>query len=147
MSKLCPVCQQEVDDNLEVCSACGFRLQGSTEKFEPIEVSRDQAAAQPSQAEGASLRIIRGPHTGATYQLDPELTTIGRSPDCTLFLNDMTVSRLHATIRPLEGALIIQDENSFNGVWINNKNVETKALEAGDILQIGTFCLIFEQDN
>jgi pSer/pThr/pTyr-binding forkhead associated (FHA) protein len=70
---------------------------------------------------------------------------VGRSPQCDIFLNDMTVSREHATIRPEAGEFVIKDSNSFNGIWINNQNVEEAVLEEGDIVQIGAFCLLFNK--
>ena len=57
----------------------------------------------------------------------------------------MTVSRMHATIRREDGCFVIYDENSFNGVWVNNQVVLAKALKSGDFIQIGAFCLMFEE--
>ena len=48
-------------------------------------------AAAPQAA--AALHVVRGPQTGVTYQLGDQALTIGRSPQCDLLLNDMTVSR------------------------------------------------------
>ena len=80
------------------------------------------------------------------YALGSEPVTIGRSPQCAIFLNDMTVSRMHATIEPEDGCYVIRDANSFNGVWVNNENVEARTLRPGDFIQIGTFCLQYEEN-
>ena len=70
----------------------------------------------------------------------------GRSPQCDLFLNDMTVSREHASVEPADGGYVIRDANSFNGVWVNNESVETRRLVSGDVIQIGAFCLVYKEE-
>lgn len=39
------------------------------------------------------LSIVKGPQTGAAFELEDDVTTIGRDPANGIFLNDMTVSR------------------------------------------------------
>ncbi len=79
---------------------------------------------------------------GATQAFKP----LAMEAECTIFLNDMTVSRMHATIEPEDGCYVIRDANSFNGVWVNNENVEARTLRPGDFIQIGTFCLQYEEN-
>ena len=93
----------------------------------------------------AVLRVVRGPQAGVVYELTGDELTIGRNPQCSIFLNDMTVSRMHATFRREDGCFVVHDENSFNGVWVNNQIVQVKALKSGDFIQIGAFCLMFEE--
>ena len=56
----------------------------------------------------------------------------------------MTVSREHALIASTEKGYVITDRNSYNGLWVNDKEVENKLLEKGVAIQIVTFCFIFE---
>ena len=146
MSSTCPICQQEISADMAVCPTCGFRLQGTTQKFEPIPIDLNNPTGKPEPAAEAILKVIRGPQTGVSYELTGKENTVGRSPKCSIFLNDMTVSRQHATITFESGVFVIRDDNSFNGVWINNVNVEAKALAPGDIIQIGAFCLKYEEN-
>ncbi len=90
------------------------------------------------------LRMVRGPQRGAEFKVNPQVTSIGRNPQCDIFLNDMTVSRLHASISVQDGAYVISDEQSFNGVWVNNASVGNKVLEQDDFVQIGRFGFIFD---
>lgn len=149
MDGKCPVCNGPITNNDTVCPACGFKLLGSTQEFKPISYSHDDAAAavapRPLEKEQtAMLTIVRGPQIGTRFALDGVELTIGRSPKCDIFLNDMTVSRRHATIRPQNGSFVIKDCDSFNGIWVNNDNVNEQSLVDGDIVQVGTFCLLFE---
>ena len=133
MSDVCPVCQAPVNPQDVSCPQCGFRLLGATQKFEPLSI------------DGAERTAVRGPQAGVVYELTGDDLTIGRSPQCSIFLNDMTVSRMHARLHREGSCFVISDENSFNGVWVNNSNVETKALSSGDFIQIGAFCLVYEE--
>ncbi len=145
MSETCPVCGAPVTPGASACEACGFKLLGTTERFEPINLAdADAPAAAPAPA-AAALTVLRGRQAGASYALGDEPVTIGRSPQCTVFLNDMTVSRSHAVVEREGDAYVIRDENSFNGVWINNANVEAKVLAPGDLIQIGSFCLRYDE--
>lgn len=143
MSDRCPVCQSPVSPEDSVCRVCGFKLMGKTSRFEPVD-SQPLEVKTSERLGKASLRTIRGSQVGAVYGLGNGITTIGRDPECTVFLNDMTVSREHANIAFEQGCYVIRDERSFNGVWVNNKNVEAKTLQDGDIVQIGAFAFIFE---
>uniref|UniRef100_UPI002633FBB3 FHA domain-containing protein n=1 Tax=uncultured Ellagibacter sp. TaxID=2137580 RepID=UPI002633FBB3 len=65
---------------------------------------------------------------------------------CDIFLNDMTVSRSHAVVEPTGDGCTITDDSSFNGVWVNNDNVEARELHEGDVVQIGAFCLVYREE-
>ncbi|MBM3146617.1 MAG: FHA domain-containing protein, partial [Actinobacteria bacterium] len=71
------------------------------------------------------------------------VTTIGRHPDSTLFLDDVTVSRRHAEITHESGAWMIVDQNSLNGTYVNRQRLERALLTDGDELQIGKYKLTF----
>ncbi len=144
MASRCPICEAELEDSFEVCPSCGFRLQGSTQSYKPITLQPEDTPKSESRA-GGVFRVISGPQTGLVYSIGPDVTTIGRSPQCSIFLNDMTVSRTHATLEQEGEALILRDDNSFNGVWVNNQNIEAKVLRFGDLIQIGAFCLRYEE--
>ncbi|MBQ9691287.1 MAG: FHA domain-containing protein [Eggerthellaceae bacterium] len=141
---ICPVCTSSVADTAENCPTCGFRLVGATAAFTPVSVDEASDTPHAHLLDEALLRTIKGPQVGNAFQLKDEEISLGRSPQCDIFLNDRTVSRVHAHIRKVDGAFIIEDAQSFNGLWINGENIQTHALEQGDIIQIGTFTLRFE---
>lgn len=146
MSDVCPVCSHPVSPGDAVCPTCGFKLLGATQAFKPLVMEAEEVAAVEAAPTQASLNVVRGPQVGMSYTLKPELMTVGRSPQCSIFLNDMTVSRMHATIEPEGRCFVIRDANSFNGVWVNNENIEARTLRPGDYVQIGTFCLQYEEN-
>lgn len=97
---------------------------------------------EPDEAEGL-LIVARGPNVGARISLSTEVTTLGRHPESSIFLDDITVSRRHAEISKRGGALVVRDVGSLNGTYVNRERVEEAVLEPGDELQIGKFKLVF----
>ena len=80
-----------------------------------------------------------------TFDLQPEVT-IGRSRDCDIFLEDLAVSRLHATIRQLpDGGYELEDHHSATGTLVNGRPITRCRLNEGDIVQIGLSRLTFKR--
>lgn len=149
MSTKCPICLQEFDDGIEECPACGFKFSGNTEKFKPIKAENNEECKNTQGINNKSsktpaLRVISGPQGELVLPLSKDHMTIGRSPNSDIFLNDRTVSREHAVISKNGDVYQIADQNSYNGLWINNTNVSVSNVKNGDIIQIGVFFLRFE---
>lgn len=146
MSSNCPICNKELAGTEATCPSCGYRLPGSTQEFKPVvpEQAKEEHANASKRCE---LRVVRGPQTGVSIPLGDGSFTIGRDPQCDIFLNDMTVSRKHAIIETKDDGCIITDTNSYNGVWVNDKMMEKCLLKSGDMIQIGAFCLAFRESK
>lgn len=143
----CPVCGNELEDHAIACPHCGFKLVDATQKFEPIDLQAANLIPKPIEKAKAKLHVVRGPQTGVVFTLGDKPLTVGRSPQCDIFLNDMTVSRTHAVIEPTpEGGHLIRDDHSFNGVWVDNRSIDEHRLADGDVVQIGAFCLVYKED-
>ena len=100
-----------------------------------------------SQVTVPVLSIIKGPQTGSAFELESAVTTIGRDPSNSIFLNDMTVSRAHAKIvRSAHGA-VIEDLGSLNGTWVDGAIINSAPLHDGSSVQIGTFTLIYHEST
>jgi pSer/pThr/pTyr-binding forkhead associated (FHA) protein len=89
-----------------------------------------------------SLEVIEGPDTGTTFTLSKTRTLIGRAaPD--IRLNDPTVSGTHAAVEYVAGELVIADQNSSNGTFINGNKVDRSPLQNGDELKFAnTKCML-----
>lgn len=95
-------------------------------------------------SEGAAMLVtLIGPAKGSRYLLDLEETTIGRSPDSSISLDDVTVSRRHASIKRSNGKYDLVDNGSLNGTYLNGAVTNTARLQHGDEIQIGKFRLHF----
>jgi len=74
-----------------------------------------------------------------TFPLVKVMTTIGRDPDSDIVLSDEDVSRNHAKIYLMGGAVKIKDENSVNKTFVNNRPIEEMVdLNLGAELIIGS---------
>lgn len=91
----------------------------------------------------AMIFIHRGAQKGARFLVTPEGVTIGRSPESSIFLDDVTVSRKHATIVKAGTNFTFKDSGSLNGSYVNNESVTEEVLQSGDEIQIGKFHLLF----
>ncbi|MEO7020599.1 MAG: FHA domain-containing protein [Ktedonobacteraceae bacterium] len=79
-----------------------------------------------------------------SYELRDTETTIGRSRECDIFLEDLAVSRLHATLRLLsDGNYEIEDRHSATGTFVNGLRITRYSLIEGDTVQIGSSRLTF----
>jgi pSer/pThr/pTyr-binding forkhead associated (FHA) protein len=132
------------------CARCGALLvkeDGGTEATQTFTAEEgDDAPADALEDLGITgpALVVRsgGGRAGETFHPEGE-TTIGRSPDCGIFLDDVTVSRKHAVVSEREGAFLVEDQGSLNGTFVNRKRVESAQLEDGDELQIGKYRLTF----
>ena len=91
------------------------------------------------------LIIFKGPSKGSRYLITREGATIGRSHESEIFLDDVTVSRLHAAIsyEAQQVRFGLADRSSLNGTYVNGSVVEKANLSHGDQVQIGKFHLLF----
>jgi pSer/pThr/pTyr-binding forkhead associated (FHA) protein len=98
------------------------------------------------EAGQALLQVKRGPNAGSTFLLDADSVTVGRRTDSGVFLDDVTVSRAHATFERRAGdGWFVKDAGSLNGTYVNGEQVDETKLATGDQVQIGRFRLTFFQ--
>ena len=80
------------------------------------------------------------------YTVLKDVLSIGRANDNDIVLNDFSVSRRHAFLKKENGAWVIHDNQSTNGVRINDRPVPSATVKDGDAAVIGTFVLRFRDD-
>lgn len=74
-------------------------------------------------------------------------TKIGRKPGCEIVLDNLAVSGEHANIFTIGDDSFIQDLDSTNGTFINNKPVAKHHLRNGDVIKIGQHALIYMRES
>jgi pSer/pThr/pTyr-binding forkhead associated (FHA) protein len=72
---------------------------------------------------------------------------IGRKPGSDILLDNLAVSGAHASIFTVGEDSFIQDSNSTNGTFINNKRVTKYHLRNGDMVAIGSHTLIYVNEG
>jgi len=93
------------------------------------------------------VQVKEGKEPGRIYEVRKESLSIGRSRESDIFLEDLAVSRLHASIVNMgNGNYALKDEGSANGTKVNDQVVDkfkTYPLQVGDRVQLGQTVLVF----
>ncbi len=113
------------------------------------EMSADDVfAVENLPAGNAMLLVQRGPDAGSRFLLDKDRVLAGRHPDCDIFLDDISVSRRHATFTRVEGGYVVSDLGSLNGTYVNRDRIDGDIkLAGGDEVQLGKYRLIYFPGN
>ena len=144
----CPECGFANPETARYCTRCGALISaqdpaaGETQAMSPEELAEASGIGLEG-LEAPALVVRSGGRAGESFHPTKAQTTIGRSPDCDVFLDDVTVSRKHAVLSQRDSVFTIEDQGSLNGTFVNRKRVESAELEDGDELQIGKYRLTF----
>jgi hypothetical protein len=147
----CPECGFQNPEAANYCSKCGALLihdeQGAhtTMSFTPEEEAEDESLSLDGLRIAGPALVVRagGGRAGETFALERDRTSLGRAPECEVFLDDVTVSRRHSVITRGADGFTLHDEGSLNGTYVNRRRVESAKLEDGDEVQIGKYKLTF----
>jgi hypothetical protein len=114
---------------------------GNTMIFSNSERVRDAVASSGARRRAKALLVV----SGRRLLVPPRGATIGRSRDCDIVLEDSSVSRRHAELRPDGRTWTIEDLDSTNGVRVNGFGVDgAHELRSGDRIEIGSTEILFE---
>ena len=146
----CAECGFQNPEASNFCSRCGSTLNKGeageqTMTFTPDDDADDSAAALHDLGGKGPALVVRsgGGRAGETFETGGLRTLIGRSPECHVFLDDVTVSRRHAEIIHEDDRYVIRDLGSLNGTFVNRRRIESAELSADDEVQIGKYRLTF----
>ena len=88
------------------------------------------------------LSLLNDEVKSSSWMLTNGIHKIGRLAHKEIILDDITVSRNHAFISVDDETVIISDENSTNGIFVNGDLTDESVLLSGSRIQIGKFNLI-----
>jgi len=158
----CTNCGKANPDDARFCSQCGTALESApTDSTATISIGGDRseissdrqlnpvdAAAVDALPVGSALLVVqRGPGAGSRFLLDKDVITAGRHADSEIFLDDVTVSRRHATFTREGTSFSVADAGSLNGTYVNRDRIDTVVLKDTDEVQIGKYRLVFFQGH
>jgi len=95
------------------------------------------------QLSPAYLVIKQGPQAGKRVEIWKDCTTIGRSRECDIFLEDIAVHRKQARIVFTRAGYALQDDHGSGDSIVNGRPVTEKLLRDGDTLLFGNTELTF----
>jgi pSer/pThr/pTyr-binding forkhead associated (FHA) protein len=146
----CPECGFQNPEAANYCARCGTLLVHDEPEQTTMALTPDAIQEETSETlhelgiDGPAL-VVRagGGRAGEHFLIQGEGVTIGRTPDCDVFLDDVTVSRRHAVVAHADHGFSIEDLGSLNGTFVNRRRVDRSPLEHGDEIQIGKYRLVF----
>ena len=138
----CPECGFQNPEAANYCSKCGALLvkdeggSETTQTYTPDEIADEDGPLEEIAAEGPAL-VVRsgGGRAGEYFSPQGDRTTIGRSPDNDIFLDDVTVSRKHAVLVQSGGELKIEDLGQRLDVHVREDAAPARLLQPGDELR------------
>lgn len=167
----CTSCGKPNPDDARFCAQCGTRIVEASESGadavettatiqfghvsapgatpDRVETSDralnavDAAAVDALPVGHALLVVQKGPGAGNRFLLDADTINAGRHPDSEIFLDDVTVSRRHATFQRNGASFTVSDAGSLNGTYVNRDRIEEVSVRDGDEVQIGKYRLVF----
>jgi hypothetical protein len=114
---------------------------GNTMIFSNSRRRRDAVEQTSARRRPKALLLV----SGRRLLVAPRGATIGRSRDCDIVLEDSSISRRHAELRPGGQGWTIEDLGSTNGVRVNGNTVHgPQEVHTGDRIEIGSTEMLFE---
>jgi Nif-specific regulatory protein len=102
----------------------------------------------PLADEYCYLTMTAGARTGTSFLLDATVPNrLGRGTDCEIVLVDPNCSRVHARIERAADGWWIVDQDSRNGIFVNEQQVDRACLQDGDRLRLGETVFTFYQTD
>ena len=120
-----------------------------SDDFEPTIAVNPTRAAELFPARdvfGDYLVVIEGAHPGKRVEIGDSPITIGRDARQTLVFEDTQLSRLHARVSVIDGAVTLEDLKSTNGTFVDGVRIaEPIALREGQVVRVGGQLLTYER--
>lgn len=108
----------------------------------PADVSHLRLATEDT-ASAPHIVVLTGPCVGSLFRVSGEESTIGRSNECDIHIDDESISREHAKlVRTDDGGFLIKDMGSTNGTYKSGQRIDTAVLAEGERFRIGSTTLL-----
>jgi pSer/pThr/pTyr-binding forkhead associated (FHA) protein len=110
----------------------------------PVDLSRTIAITpdgNTSPIHWGSIKFVSGTLTGQQFEIKPDGAFIGRDASSSqIVIADPRISKRHVWIGVKEGRVVIEDQGSRNGTFINDpksQRVTEASLSPGDTIILG----------
>jgi hypothetical protein len=111
-----------------------------------VTIRRGPPAAEAPETRHI-LKVVAPPGSERSIPVHPPVT-IGRSAPSDLVLSGADISRTHCRIVASGSGIAVNDLNSTNGTFLNDRRVAASTrLKTGDRLQVGSYVLEYRQES
>jgi pSer/pThr/pTyr-binding forkhead associated (FHA) protein len=91
----------------------------------------------------SKLQVVEGPLRGKVFEVT-ELASIGRGETCAVRLDGRHISRIHARLEKSGEGMLLKDNGSRNGIFVNGQALKEALLRPDDEIEIGEHVLVFD---
>ena len=107
----------------------------------------DDDTAIETSSRNPYLIIFIGKDSGKRHKIEPGITTVGRSSQADITIDDERISRIHCEINCSDGNITIEDKESRNGTYVDSHKVNHAILTPGVTFQLGHSAMKIEYKN
>ena len=107
------------------------------------ERDRRRAALTAEQLEPGCYLAIEDGGEVVVIPVGEGSLRLGRGQASDVVLEDRSVSRRHAVVTHKDGAVVLWDDRSLNGVHVNGARVQQTVLHNGDAIALGNVLMRF----
>ena len=134
----CPECGFQNPEASGYCAKCGAYLL----RDDPVQSTMSFTLRGDDIAAGAVLDVaVEGRAIVVREGGGRPVETVAITGD--IFLDDVTVSRLHTVVASRPDGTWVEDQQSLNGTFVNRRRVEETRLTDTDEIQVGRYRLTF----
>lgn len=107
----------------------------------PADLLRDSSPSAPEPLPRLVVRL--GERVVFVHKVSGDRLFIGRGTDNDIALENLSISRKHATLTRVGNKLVIEDLGSDNGLIVAGSRVPRADLSPGDVVSIGKYSLTY----
>jgi ABC transport system ATP-binding/permease protein len=86
------------------------------------------------------LQLVIDHYVVESYLINEQGILIGRDPgSCTILLDHPSISRVHARVVHKGGMVLLKDEGSANGTFVDGKRIQEHVLAEGNVITFGAY--------
>ncbi len=104
---------------------------------------RNIAISHTAESHITQIEILTDGETVSVQSFPPGRVIVGRSPDNEIYIKSKFVSRHHAQLVSDNEGCVIEDLNSTNGVFIDERQIKKRRLQSGDVVSLGVHQLVY----
>lgn len=111
------------------------------------DASIEEPGGSTTRREDAYLEVAFGMEAGKKFRLADTRIIIGRGDDAEFQLDDLTVSRHHASVEPDGPSYLLKDLGSPNGTRVAGEKVAEAHLSEGAAIEIGSVIIMLKHGS
>lgn len=123
------------------------RRAGRMDDVPVLEPPHDVTRPQLPQSPLARLLVMSHGKTVSEHTLPLGRVILGRASDADLHIDSPVISRHHCQVVTSERLCVLEDLNSSNGVYIENKRIRRHNLNDGDVITLGTHQILYVDER